>query len=470
LYWVEAIDGGDPAREARFRDQVFYLVAPFDGKAVASFQLERRFSGISWGNDDFALLTENWRRNRRSVTYAFSPVDNSSELRVVFDRSTDDRYNDPGRPQLRLNELGNWVLQFDSTASIIYLSGMGASPEGNRPFLDAYNVFTGETNRLWQSEAPWYETTVRLLDADRGLLITRRESNEVNPNFYLRNIFENTLIQLTDFPDPFTALQKLHKEVIHYERADGIALNGTLYLPPGFEPGKDIPLPTLLWAYPREFKSSDAAGQVSGSPYTYSRIGSTSPVMLATQGFAVLENASFPIVGEGDDEPNDTFIDQLIMNAEAAIAKLVEMGVSDPSRMAVSGHSYGAFMTANLLAHSDLFATGIARSGAYNRSLTPFGFQGEERTYWQAADTYNAVSPFMHADKIKVPILLIHGADDNNSGTFPLQSERFYDALRGHGATARLVMLPHESHGYRARESVLHMHWEWLNWLEKYLK
>jgi dipeptidyl aminopeptidase/acylaminoacyl peptidase len=470
LYWIEAIDEGDPAMEATYRDQLFFLEAPFDGNPVPAFKLEKRFSGIVWGKHDFALISEYWRSNRRSVTYAFDPSNMESGLRVVFDRSTEDRYSDPGRFQTIENENGFRVLQFDNDGEKLFLSGQGASPEGNQPFVDSYDLETGKIERLWQSEAPWYETVVRLMDADNGLLITRRESNDVHPNYFLRNIKDHSLKQVTNFPDPFAALKHLRKEIIHYERADGIPLNGTLYLPQGFQPGTDEPLPTLLWAYPREYKSSDAAGQVSGSPYTYIRIGATSPVMLVTQGYALLDNASFPIVGEGDDEPNDTFVEQLVANAEAAIKKLVEMGVSDPERIAISGHSYGAFMTANLLSHSNLFATGIALSGAYNRSLTPFGFQGEERTYWQAPDTYNAVSPFMHADNIHAPILLIHGADDNNSGTFPLQSERYYDALNGHGAIARLVILPHESHGYRARESVLHMHWEWINWLEKYLK
>lgn len=470
LFWAEAIDEGDPAMETTYRDQVFYLEAPFTEEPTASFKLERRYAGISWGKDDYALLSEYWRRDRRSVSYSFNPGDLAQEPNVVFDRSTEDRYNDPGRPLMVNNQYGFNVMQFDKEGSNIYLSGQGASPDGNFPFIHAYHIHSGKSNPLWQCETPYYEYVVRLINTEEGLLITQRESTEMNPNYYLRNLSDNTLTQITDFPDPLSALQNLQKEVIHYERKDGIPLNGTLYLPAGFKPGTDAPLPTLLWAYPREFKSSDAAGQVSGSPYTYTRMGASSPIVLATQGYAVLNNASFPIVGEGEDEPNDTFVEQLVANAEAAINKLVEMGVSDRERMAVSGHSYGAFMTANLLAHSDLFATGIARSGAYNRSLTPFGFQGEERTYWQAPDVYNWVSPFMHVDKIQAPILLIHGADDNNSGTFPLQSERYYDALRGHGAIARLVMLPHESHGYRARESVLHMHWEWINWLDKYVK
>lgn len=470
LYWVEALDGGDPAAEADYRDQLFYLEAPFTGNPIPSLQLELRYAGITWGRSDFALVSESWRATRRMKLSSFHPTDPSLAMSLLFDRSTEDRYNDPGRFETTLNEYGRSVLQFDRRQRFLYLSGQGASPEGNKPFLDEYDLRTGLTKRLWQSEAPWYEIPVRLLDAERGLLITRRESVDVQPNYFMRDLRRNRLTQISKFPDPSPKLRELQKELVHYERADGIPLSGTLYLPAGYRPGVDAPLPTMMVAYPREYKSADAAGQVSGSPYTYTRVGASSAVMLATQGYAVFDNASFPIVGEGDEEPNDTFVEQLVANAEAAINKLVEMAVTDPQRVAVSGHSYGAFMTANLLSHCDLFAAGVARSGAYNRTLTPFGFQGEERTYWQAPDLYNRMSPFMNADKVKAPILLIHGIDDNNSGTFPIQSERYYDALRGHGATVRLVMLPHESHGYSARESVLHMHWEWLNWLDKYVK
>ncbi|MGM0573196.1 MAG: alpha/beta hydrolase family protein, partial [Bacteroidota bacterium] len=326
------------------------------------------------------------------------------------------------------------------------------------------------TTRLWRSEAPYYEQPIRIINPDEQLVLTRREAVDQQPNFYLRNLQENELSQITDFPEPFPQLQELQKEMIHYEREDGVPLSGEIFLPAGFEPGVDEPLPTILWAYPREFLTRDGAGQVSGSPYTYTRLSPTSVVMLTTQGYAVLNNASFPVVAEDDGEPNDTFIEQLVANGEAAINTLIDRGITDPDKVGVSGHSYGAFMTANLLTHSDIFAGGAARSGAYNRTLTPFGFQLEERTYWQAPELYHSMSPFMHADKMEVPMLLIHGSEDNNSGTFPMQSERYYDALRGHGATARLVMLPHESHGYRARKSVLHMHWEWLNWFDKYVK
>ena len=470
IYWVEALDGGDPAADTEFRDQLFALDAPFTGAAMAGPKLTLRYGGITWGRDDFAMVSESWWRDRTMRLHTFSPDNLQAAPKLLWERSTEDRYNNPGSFQTTTNRYGRSVLMSDRRNRKLFLVGAGASPEGNRPFVDEYDVRSGQTTRLWRSEAPWYEMPVRIIDPERGMVLTRRESNDMHPNFYLRDIRRNRLTQITELPDPFPQLRDVYKEMIHYERNDGVPLSGTIYLPPDFRPGLHDPLPTILWAYPREFKSADAAGQVSGSPYTYTRLGATSPVMLVTQGYAVLDNASFPIVGEGDKEPNDTFVEQLVANGQAAIDKLVEMGIADPNRVGVSGHSYGAFMTANLLSHSDIFAAGVARSGAYNRSLTPFGFQAEERTFWQATDTYLTMSPFAHAHSMKTPMLLIHGAADNNSGTFPMQSERYYDALRGHGATTRLVMLPHESHGYRARESVLHMHWEWINWFDQYVK
>jgi len=470
LFWVEALDGGDPAAVADYREQLFALEAPFDGEPQQGPRLTLRYSGISWGRGDFALLSEFWWRDRRGRAHTFQPDNLAADPVLLWERSTEDRYNDPGSFQTTTNDYGRGVLQFDRRGRKLFLVGQGASPEGDRPFVDEYDVRSGQTTRLWRSEAPHFEQPIRLTDPDRGVVITRRESNTEHPNFFVRDIRRNRLTRITDLPDPFPQLREVHKEMIHYERHDGVPLSGVLYLPAGFRPGVDPALPTILYAYPREFKSADAAGQVSGSPHTYTRVGATSPIMLVTQGYAVLDNASFPIVGEGDKEPNDSFVEQLVANGQAAIDKLVAMGVADPDRVGVSGHSYGAFMTANLLSHSNAYAAGVARSGAYNRSLTPFGFQSEERTYWQAPDTYHTMSPFSFAHQMNTPMLLIHGADDNNSGTFPIQSERYYDALRGHGATTRLVMLPHESHGYRARESVLHMHWEWLQWFDKYVK
>ncbi|MQA92423.1 MAG: prolyl oligopeptidase family serine peptidase [Gemmatimonas sp.] len=301
-------------------------------------------------------------------------------------------------------------------------------------------------------------------------VITRRESVTEPPNFYLRDLLSGTVTALTDFPDPAPQLAGIQRQLITYTRDDGVPLSATLFTPPGYEPQRDGPLPTVLWAYPREFRDAAAAGQVSTSPNRFSRPAGASHLFLLTQGFAILDGPAMPIIGEGADEPNDRYIEQLVSSAQAAVDKVVDMGVADPGRMGIGGHSYGAFMTANLLAHSDLFRAGLARSGAYNRTLTPFGFQAEPRTYWEAPDIYFAMSPFNYANLITEPILLIHGELDNNSGTFPIQSERMYQALKGHGATVRYVVLPYESHGYAARESVLHTLAEMVDWMNQHVK
>jgi dipeptidyl aminopeptidase/acylaminoacyl peptidase len=352
----------------------------------------------------------------------------------------------------------------------VFLSGEGASPEGDRPFLDEMNVKTHETTRLFHSQAPYYEKPVILLDPAKRLLVTQREARNVQPNYWIRNLGDGSEFQITTFPHPNPQFADVQKEMIRYTREDGVELTATLYLPAGYDAAEDGPLPMLIWAYPQEFKSADAAGQVTDSPHRFLRVTYWSPMLWLARGYGVLDDPAMPIVGEGDEEPNDTFVEQLVSSAKAAIDEVVRRGVADPERLVIGGHSYGAFMTANLLAHSDLFSAGIARSGAYNRTLTPFGFQAEERTVWQAPEVYFAMSPFMHADKINEPILLIHGEADNNSGTYPLQSERFYGALKGLGATVRLCMLPHESHGYRARESIMHMLWEMSEWMDRYVK
>lgn len=472
LYWVEAQDGGDPRAEADLRDRLYALDAPFTGQPRAALDFELRFGGVTWGDDDLAIAYEWWWTDRREVTSRWNPGEGSSSRQILFDRSWEDRYNDPGGFELTTNEYGNNVLLQSPDQRYLYLSGQGASPEGNRPFVDRFRLSNGKTERLWRSEAPWYEYPIDILDTEKGRLLTRRESREEPANYFIRDWDEKDgdLVQLTEFENPYGALKGIQKQLVRYERQDGVEMTGTLYLPAGYEAGKDEPLPVFMWAYPREYKSADAAGQVTDSPYEFIRLYGGSPLFWVTQGYAVFDDFAMPIIGEGEEEPNETFVEQLRMNARAAIDKLVDMEVADPDRIAVGGHSYGAFMTANLLAHTDLFAAGIARSGAYNRTLTPFGFQSEERTFWEAPEIYFSMSPFMHADQIGAPLLLIHGQADNNSGTFPMQSERFYAALKGHGATARLVMLPAESHGYRARESVMHMLWEMTQWLDTYVK
>ena len=469
LTYVEALDGGDPKKEADFRDQLYLWPAPFQGAASLGQKTKLRYGGVSWGKSDFALIYEWWWTDRREVTSSWNPSAPTAAAKTIFDRSWEDRYNDPGNFRSKRNKYGRFALHFDKNNQL-YLTGQGASPEGNRPFLDKFDTNTGKTERLWRSEAPYYETVSYLLDIEKGKILTRRESETSPPNYCIRDLNNGKVAPITDFQNPYTALEGVQKELVQYKRADGVALTGTLYLPKGYDSKRDGRLPVLMWAYPREFKSAAAAGQVSDSPYEFTRIGWWSPIFWVTQGYAVFDDFGMPIIGEGDEEPNETFVAQLTADAEAAINKLDEMGVADRQRMAVGGHSYGAFMTANLLAHTDLFAAGIARSGAYNRTLTPFGFQSEERTFWEAPEIYFKMSPFMHADKIKTPMLMIHGEADNNSGTFPMQSERMYGAMKGHGAEVRLVMLPHESHGYRAKESIHHMLWEMSTWLDKHVK
>ncbi|MEO1263696.1 MAG: prolyl oligopeptidase family serine peptidase [Bacteroidota bacterium] len=470
IYWVEAQDGGDPKKEAAIRDKMFYLDAPFEGKPKPALSFKLRYGGVTWGTGDLAVAQEWWRADRREVTYRWQPDEPQAKPEVLFDRSYEDRYGNPGRFATSPNEYGRYTLLTADNGQSLYLTGTGASPEGNRPFVDKFNINTKETKRLWRSEAPYYESPLFIMDAQKGIVMTRREANYEQPNYYKRNLNTGELTQVTHFPNPYESLKGVSKEMIKFKREDGVDMSGTLYLPAGYDKEKDGPLPMLMWAYPREYKSASAASQVTGSPHAFIRTSYTSPVLWVANGYAVFSGVSMPVIGEGEEEPNETFVKQLRMNAEAACGKAVELGVTTKDKIGVGGHSYGAFMTANLLAHTDLFAAGIARSGAYNRTLTPFGFQAEERTYWEAPDVYYNMSPFNFADQIKEPILLLHGEADNNSGTFPMQSERMYAALKGHGATVRLVMLPAESHGYRARESVMHMAWEMDNWLEQYVK
>ena len=471
LVWAEAQDKGNPRVEAAVRDKVLMLAAPFTGEPATIASTAMRYYGISWGNDDVALLEEGWWKTRRSKTWRIRPGKLDQAADVLFDRSSEDRYNDPGSPMFKTGPRGTKVLRIAPDGKSIYLDGEGASAEGDRPFLDRFDLATKKATRLWRSQAPHYEYVIDVLDDRGSRIVTRRESPAEPPQFVLRDLVRRIAPrQLTNFPHPSPQLASAKKELIHYQRADGVKLTATLYTPANYDPARDGRLPVLLWAYPQEFKSADAASQVAGSSYKFIRVSPMGPFPWLARGYAILDDPSMPIVGEGDKEPNDTYVAQLVAGAQAAVDEVVRRGVGDRDRFAAGGHSYGAFMAANLLAHSDLFRAGIARSGAYNRTLTPFSFQAEERTFWEAPETYMQMSPFTHAQKINEPLLLIHGVDDNNTGTFPIQSERLYQAMSGLGATVRLVMLPYESHGYRAKESVLHMLWEMDRWLETYVK
>ncbi|MBW7871322.1 MAG: S9 family peptidase [Flavobacteriia bacterium] len=470
LIFAEALDGGDPANEVEFRDEVFQIEAPFNGKPESIAKTIGRYSGITWGNENYALMHDYWWNTRNTKTYLINPSDFSQKPKIIEDRNYQDQYSDPGTPETKRNEYGRYVL--DIQDDNIFLLGEGFTEKGQFPFVDELNLKTLKANRLYQSNLTNKKEDISsILDIKKGEILVRMESKNEYPNYYVRNIKKKTApVQITYFENPFKKIENVHKEVIKYKREDGLELSGTLYLPVGYDIKKKEKLPMIMWAYPAEYKDKSSAGQTTSNPneFTFPYYGS--PIYWVTRGYVVLDDAAFPIVGEGDEEPNDTFVEQLVANAKAAIDAVDKLGYIDRNRVAVGGHSYGAFMTANLLSHSDLFAAGIARSGAYNRTLTPFGFQSEERNYWEAPDIYNTMSPFMHADKMKTPLLLIHGNDDNNSGTYTMQSERYFNALKGFGAPTRLVILPKESHGYAAKESILHVIWEQDQWLEKYVK
>src|SRR2546425_1656614 len=465
LVWAEALDDGNPNKKVPYRDRIMTLKAPFSGQPSELYRMAHRFSGLAWlEKDRMALISENDRERKWRNTFLVS-VDKSGEPRQVWSLSTQERYNDPGSPVTRPTATGQRVVVQNGDS--ILLSGNGSSPLGDLPFFDRFNLRTLKSERIFRCEMGSYETFVALLSADGSRFMTRREAPADPPNYLIRTASGDSPQMLTTFTDPAPILRKIKKQLVTYKRADGVDLSFELYLPPDYKEGTR--LPTFIWAYPYEYNDAGTASQVSGSPWRFTTITGPSELFLVLQGYAVLDNVAMPVIGTPK-QVNDTYIQQIVMDAKAAIDKAAAMGVTDPNRVGVGGHSYGGFMTANLLAHSNLFRAGIARSGAYNRTLTPFGFQSEERTLWEAPETYLNMSPFMYADKVKTPLLLIHGEADDNSGTFPIQSDRMYQAVRGNGGTVRLVMLPDEAHGYRGKETIEHVLWEKFAWFDKYLK
>ncbi len=489
LYWPEALDGGDARQDVAFRDAIYQWPAPFTTDPNRLWKTTLRFRGIVWGNESLALGYEAWYDSRESRTWQLNPLTDNDEPRLLNARNFQDAYSNPGKPVLAPGPYGWQTLLLAADGNSFYLQGRGTSPEGVFPFLDRLTIPSHaqneqatasetpippqpETQRLWQATASHFERASIVIDADATKIITQRQSQTEPPNYFQRVLGHSkaeppSLKALTHFPDPLPWYANLKKELVRYKRSDGLELSAVLYLPPNYN-GEET-LPMLLWVYPEEHKSRDTASQVTTAENTFSRPNRTSVLFLLTQGYGVLLGPSMPIIGEAEAEPNDTYIEQLVDSADAAVEYLVQRGVGDRQRMAIGGHSYGAFTTANLLAHCDLFQAGIARSGAYNRTLTPFGFQGEQRNFWQATDTYINISPFSQADKIKAPLLLIHGEEDNNAGTYPLQSDRLYEAMKGLGGTVRYVSLPYEGHSYRSREANGHVLWEMVRWLDRHL-
>jgi dipeptidyl aminopeptidase/acylaminoacyl peptidase len=474
LQWTEALDGGDSRAKAAFRDKVMSVSAPFKDAPAEIAKTEYRFGGLSYTEKGVGLLTESDRVSRKVRTWLLEP---GAEPKKLWERRQDAAYENPGTPVTRRDTGGGGGGGFGGfggggvilqNGDSIYLTGTGASPEGDRPFIDRLDLKTLKTERLFRSDTKSYETVVAPLDDEAKTILTRSESLTDAPNYFVRDLASGGAKRaVTTFADPQPQLRGVTRQFVTYTRKDGVKLSATLYLPPGYKQGERLPV--VMWAYPREFGDADAASQITGSPNRFTTVSGYSHLFLLLSGYAIFDGFAVPIIGAGE-TANDKYIEQLVSSAEAAIDKVVDMGVGDRDRIGVGGHSYGAFMTANLLAHSRIFRAGFAESGAYNRSLTPFGFQSERRTFWEAPDLYAKMSPFWYAHEIKDPILLMHGEADDNSGTFPVQSERFYMALKGQGATVRYVTLPNEAHGYAGRETLLHVLAERLNWFDKYVK
>jgi dipeptidyl aminopeptidase/acylaminoacyl peptidase len=471
LFWCAPLDSGLMRKKMEYHDAVYELPAPFTGDAKPLFRTRLRFADVIWGNDSTALVYELLRARQMEHLLRFNPA--TGEINLLIERNTTDAYSDPGMPVLVRNRFGEPVLRtVDNGTRLLLNNPVGSSPDGDRPFLAKFDLGSGHNEIVWRCPLGRFEFISEVLDADQLILLSREESQTAVPNYFIKKLSSHAPDQpVTSFANPYPQLDGIRREKIHYKRADGVDLTGDLYLPKGYDAGRDGPLPVLMWAYPREFNSAADAAQVRGSQFRFTTISWASPVFWVIRGYAILDNAEMPIVStDSAKKPNDDFVDQLRMNAEAAIRKLAAMGVGDSNRVAVGGHSYGAFMTVNLLAHTKLFKAGIARSGAYNRTLTPFGFQNEDRTYWEDPRLYYDMSPFSFADKITTPLLLVHGEMDDNSGTFPIQSERLYNAIKGHGGTVRYIVLPYEAHGYRGRENLLHLLYEENAWLDKYVK
>jgi dipeptidyl aminopeptidase/acylaminoacyl peptidase len=470
LAYVEALDEGDQAKKADFRDELFSWNAPFISEPTSLLKTKQRYSGVIWGNENIAIVSDEWYDTRNTKTYLINPSNTRQAPKIISDRNSQDIYSDPGNFETKRNEYNRYALAIENNNA--YLIGDGFTKDGQYPFIDEYNLGTLKTKRLYTSTfKDKKEDLLSIEDFKKGDVLVQIQSKNEFPNYYFRNLKSKKLTQLTNFKNPFESIKNVYKEVIKYKRKDGVDLSGTLYLPDGYDrTKKSEKLPLLIWAYPEEFKDKSSAGQNKQNPneFTFPYYGSF--VYWVTKGYAVLDDASFPIIGEGTTEPNDTFMTQLVDDAEAAIDAVDKLGYINRKKCAIGGHSYGAFMTANLLSHSNLFACGIARSGAYNRTLTPFGFQSEQRNYWDIPAIYNEMSPFMNADKMKTPLLLVHGDADNNPGTFTLQSERYFQALKNLGAPVRLVLLPKEAHSYVTKENILHLLWEQDQFLEKYLK
>ena len=452
LTWVERRNDAD---------HIMVLAPPYGAAPLERFEVPNSFSGLRWIGGSGAALVSDYDPSRgRTELWYIDFDDPEAAPRLVTGYSSDsDRL-----PLTTTDSRGAVTLATYDNG--IYLRGNELDGPRRRSFLEHVSLTTGVRRRVWQSSGEGYEALVQILSPDAQLLLTRRETSMAPPNYFVSASTREQHWRLTHFEHPAPPLTAAQYVRLEYRRDDGVDLAASLYLPPGYQGGSRLPL--VVWAYPRQIGAGDAA-KITSAEGTFMTFARAFRLFFLLRGYAVLDDVSMPIIG-AESKANDTFVEQIVANAAAAIDAAESTGLVDATRVGVVGHSYGAFMVANLLAHSRLFAAGIAMSGAYNRTLTPFGFQTERRTLWQATETYLAMSPLLYSDRIEAPLLLVHGLKDDNAGTSPQQSLQFYQAIRGNGGDVELLLLPSEGHSYRGRESVLRTAAQMLAWFDAHLK
>ena len=194
---------------------------------------------------------------------ALPPTDRNVEgiVEVMLDatRNYQAAYDNPGNPVLTVNASGHRVMRMRGGRDVL-LAGRGAGPDGERPFLAAQNVASGETERLWTAEGNVVETVVAVKDADT--IVTRRQSRHEPPNHHLRSLSAGGAGRpLTRHADPMPEFAAVSAQTLSYLREDGLPLSGTLYLPPGYDRERDGRLPVLIWVYPVDYVDAGSAGQ-----------------------------------------------------------------------------------------------------------------------------------------------------------------------------------------------------------------
>jgi dipeptidyl aminopeptidase/acylaminoacyl peptidase len=377
--------------------------------------------------------------------------------------------NSPGTLVTTDGPLGRPVVR--EAGSSVFLRGTqqptDPEKEGPRPFLDKVDLDAGKTTRLWQGPADAYETLNSFLDAEGSRLLVDRQS-ATQPNN--THIFENGALgrMLTENKDHAPDITEAKRYRIRVTRADGFKFWVRVTVPKWHMPGQK--LPAMFWFYPGEFTDQAAydRGQRNQNKNLFPNVGNTSMALLTRLGYAFVD-PDCPIVGPAG-RMNDYYVNDLRNNLSATIDELERQGLIDRTKLAIGGHSYGGFSTANAMVHTPFFKAGIAGAGNYNRTLTPMSFQTESRSIHEARQTYLDMSSMLFAENMTGALLMYCGMLDQNVGTDPINSVRMFNVLESIGKPAALYMYPYEDHGQVAKETLQDMWARWIAWLDKYVE